>query len=158
MEEYKMSPEFALKEILESVPVLNDKVSAIQPKKDFRPPFAFYVSDTDDEEESLDGWTGLQRYTGSVHLVNASYRGLQLLCARVRKAFQEARGALYETPENEPDTVMRGRILVENAVITQSSPDLYESEVGYYRRVLNIRLDYQTDEIFQDEEEEVISL
>ena len=147
-----MSPEFALVSALESVPVLTDKVAALQPKKDARPPFAFYVSNTDDEEEALDGLTGLQQYTGTVHLVAGSFRGLQLLCARARYAVQHMRGQLYTTPETGAAGGPQGRVLIENAVMTQSSPDLYEAEVGYYRRMYTVRLDYQTDEIFPEEE------
>ena len=158
MEEYdRLSPEFALVAALESVPVLAGRISALQPKKDVRPPFGFYVSDSDTEEEALDGSTGLQEWSGTLHLVAGTFRGLQLLSARARLAVQEMRGRVYSTPENDAEDVPRGRILIEEAAMRQSSPDLYEAEVGYYRRMYSVRLDYQTEEIF-DETEEVTSV
>ncbi len=150
--EGKLSPEFALVQVLETVPELQDKTNALQPKKGVKPPFAFYVSDTDDEEQALDGGTGLQQYTATVHLVSGSFRGLQLLCAWAKAAVRAMRGVTYSTPENEPADVLQGRILVEDAIMTQSSPDLYEAEVGYYRRMYNVRIDYQTEEVITDDD------
>lgn len=148
----RLSPEFALVAALESIPVLQDRVSALQPMKGLRPPFAFYISSMDDEEQALDGRTGLQQYTGAVHLVAGTFRGLQLLSARARLAVQQMQGQLYSTPENDIEDVPRGRILVEAAVMTQSSPDLYETEVGYYRRMYTVRLDYQTEEVINNDD------
>ena len=148
----RLSPEFALVLVLETVPGLQDKTNALQPKKGCKPPFAFYVSSTDDEDQALDGGTGLQRYTATLHLVAGSFRGLQVLCAFVKAAIRAMRGVTYSTPQNEPDDVPRGSILVEDANLTQSSPDLYEAEVGYYRRMYNVRIDYQTEEVFTNED------
>ena len=144
----QISPEFALVQALETVPGLQDKTNALQPKKGVKPPFAFYVSSTDDEEQALDGGTGLMRYTATVHLVSGSFRGLQLLCAWARSAVLAMQGATYSTLADESDDVLRGRILVEDTGMQQSSPDLYEAEVGYYRRMYNVRIDYQTEEVF----------
>ena len=93
----RMSPEFALKAALATVPVIADpaegepKVSALQPKKDWKPPFTFYVPTEDSEEEALDGLTGLQSFAAAIHCVAGTYRGLQLLCVRVKKALKEMR-------------------------------------------------------------------
>lgn len=144
-----MSPEFAMVQMLEAVPRLQGKINALQPKKGVKPPFAFYVSDTDDEEQALDGGTGLQRYTATLHLVGESFRSLQILAAFTNVAIRAMRGATYSTPADEPDDVLRGRILVEDTGMQQSSPDLYEAEVGYYRRMYNVRIDYQTEEVFE---------
>lgn len=145
-----LSPEFALVQALETVPGLQNRVNALQPKKGVKPPFAFYVSDTDDEDQALDGGTGLQRYTATLHLVEASFRGLQLLCAWTRAAIVAMKHGTYSTPEYD-DGAPRGTILVEDTGMTQSSPDLYEAEVGYYRRMYTVRIDYQTEEVFTGE-------
>ena len=147
MAEYNLSPEFAFVQALETVSVLKDRVTALQPKKGVKPPLSFYVPNRDDEEQALDGGTGLQTYAAQLHLVGGTYRGLLLLCARAKKAILAMRGATYSTPENEPGDVLRGRILVEDTAMTLSSPDLYEAEVGYYRRVYTVQLDYQTEEV-----------
>ena len=147
----RLSPEFALVAALETVPVLVNKVAALQPKKDWLPPFAFYISDTDNEDQTLDGWSGLQAYSGTLHLVSTSYRGLQALCLRTRQAIRDMRGGVYSTPEGDL-TEPCGKILIEAVDMTQSSPDLFEKEVGYYRRMYTIRLNYQTEEVFPDED------
>lgn len=149
--EGNLSPEFALVQALETVPALKGRINALQPKKGVKPPYAFYASDADDEEQALDGGTGLMRYTATLHLVESSFRGLQLLCAWARSAVLAMRGATYSTPADEPDDIIRGRILVEDTGMQQSSPDLYEAEVGYYRRMYTVRIDYQTEEVFEDD-------
>ena len=88
----------------------------------------------------------------TLHLVGETYLGLHLLCARAKMAILDMRGATYTTPENDADDALQGQILVEDTGMTQSSPDLYETEVGYYRRMYTIRLDYQTEEVFADDD------
>lgn len=144
-----LSPEFALVQALETVTELTDKVNVLQPKKGVRPPYAFYTSDTDDEEQALDGGTGLMRYTATLHLVSSSFRGLQLLCAKAKTAVMAMRRDTYTT---ENDSIPGGQILVEDVGMTQSSPDLYETEVGYYRRMYSVRIDYQTEEVYADDD------
>ena len=152
MDGYALSPEFALVQALETIPLLQGRINALQPKKGIRPPFAFYVSDADDEDQALDGGTGLKRNTATLHLVGETYLGLHLLCARAKMAILDMRGATYTTPENDADDALQGQILVEDTGMTQSSPDLSETEVGYYRRMYTIRLDYQTEEVFADDD------
>lgn len=149
-ESERLSPEFALVAALEGAPLLTGRVSALQPKKDIRPPFAFYISTADDEDQALDGGTGLQSYGAQLHLVGASMRELLKLSGQAKGAVRGMRGLTYSTPENGGDGWPRGTVLIERATITQVSPDLYESEVGYYRRVYSVRLDYQTEEVLSD--------
>jgi hypothetical protein len=146
-----MSPEFALVQALETVPVLRDKVNALQPPKGKRAPFAYYIPTADEEKQALDGTTGLQSWSGTVHLVSNGARALQLLCSMVKSALYLMRGCVYETPEDDQEDGTKGRVLIEYAEAEQSSPDLYESEVGLYRRVYTVRLDFQTEEIFEEE-------
>lgn len=154
----RMSPEFALAQALGTVPVIADpaggepKVAALQPKKDWRAPFLFYIPSIDEEEEALDGDTGLQSWTGTVHCVGGTYKGMQLLCQRVKKAVREMRGAVYRTPEEETEPCQKGVVLIEDANIFQSSPDLIETEVGLYRRIYTVRLDYQTEEVYENDD------
>lgn len=82
----RMSPEFALVQALSTVPVIADptgrepKVGALQPKKDWKAPYLFYIPTGDAEEEALDGSTGLQRFAATLHCVAGTHRGLLLLC------------------------------------------------------------------------------
>ena len=148
----RLSPEFALTAALESVPELAGKVSAIQPKKDFRAPFAFYTPSTDEEQEALDGGTGLQGFVCTLHIVAGSFRALQLLCLKAKRTVRSMCGQTFSTPEKDPDPGPKGRILIEDTDMTQSSPDLFETEVGYFRRMYTVRLDYQTEEVFDDDD------
>ncbi len=147
-----MSPEFALAAAMEAAPSLAGKVSAMQPKKDAAPPFAFYVPTEDREEETLDGPSGLQRFSASLHIVAAGHRSLQLVAAQVKQAVTGMRGRVYRTPAEDEAAGLKGAVLIEYAELAQSSPDLYEAEVGLYRRMYHVRLDYQTEEINDDEE------
>ena len=150
----RMSPEFALVLALGTVPVIADpgggdpKVAALQPRQNWKPPFLFYVPVTDSEDEALNGPTDLQHFAAQLHCVSASYRGLQLLSQRTKKAVRTMAGAVYTTPETDPEEGPKGRILIETASMEQNSPDLLETEVGLYRRIYTVRLDYQTEEVF----------
>ena len=149
----RLSPEFALVEALRSVPVLLDdsgdpKVAAMQPKKGWKPPFAFYVPTVDSEDEALDGPTGLQHFAAQLHFVGGTHRGMQLLCLRAKKALTAMQGAVYSTDpaDGEPG----GSILAESVNLQQVSADLHETEVSYYRRVYTVQIDYQTEEVHEE--------
>ena len=152
----RMSPEFALVQALGTVPVIADpaggepKVAALHPKKDWKPPFLFYVPSEDSEESDLDGPNGLQSWAGTLHCVAGTHRGLQLLCARAKKALREMRGEACRTPINDPEQGLKGAVLIESVEVAQSSPDLLEMEVGLYRRMYAIRIDYQTEEVYEE--------
>ncbi|MCR5136093.1 MAG: hypothetical protein K6C12_03210 [Oscillospiraceae bacterium] len=154
----RMSPEFALVEALRTVPALQDpdggepKVAAMQPKKSWRAPFVFYIPQEDSEERALDGPTGLQSFAATLHCVGGTHRGLQLLCQRCRKALREMPGSVYSTPEEDTGEGPKGRILVEDLDLEQGSPDLYEAEVSLYRRIYTVRIHFQTEEVYEDEE------
>lgn len=148
----RMSPEFALAAALETVPVLLGKFTAMQPKKDAAPPFGFYVPTADAEEQLLDGPSGQQRFSATVHLVAATHRHLQLISSLAKQAVQEMCGAVYRTPAENEAVGLKGAVLIEYTEMEQSSPDLYEAEVGFYRRMYTVRLNYQTEQVNEDEE------
>lgn len=148
----RMSPEFALVAALETVPELRNGINPMQPKKDRQPPFAFYSPTADTEEQLLDGPSELQSFSATLHLVAASYRRLLLICSLVKQAVLEMRGTIYRTPAEDEAVGLKGAVLIEYTEMDQSSPDLYEAEVGLYRRMYTVRLDYQTEEVNEDEE------
>lgn len=141
-----MSVEAALVQALETVPALAGKVSAVQPIAQAAPPFAFYIPTADAAEEDLDGDTELRSFGATVHLVAATARALYNLCRLARAAVADMKGTIYGDAGS--------RILVERARIDQTSPDLYEAEVGLFRRVYTVSLDYQADD---NNQQEVIS-
>lgn len=147
----RMSPEFALEAAIESVPALSGKVSALQPPQTATAPFAFYIPTADEEDETLEGGSGLQSFAGTLHIVAGGFRQLLLLCALVKRAITDMKGRVYSTPQPDTAAGPKGRVLIERAEIEQSSPDLLETEVGLYRRTYTIRLDYQTEEFYDEE-------
>ncbi len=66
---------------------------------------------------------------------------------KAKKAIRDMRGTVWSTPQDDDEEGPKGSILIEDVNIEQSSPDLIEMEVGYYRRMYNVRLDYQTEEV-----------
>ena len=149
----RLSPEFALTEALRSVPVLQlpdgeAKVAAMQPKKDWRAPFVFYIPQEDSEEKDLDGPNGLQTFSAQIHCVGGTHRGMELLAQRCRKAIREMPGCVYSTPEDDTEEGLKGTVLIEDVDLQLASPDLYEAEVGLYRRIYIARLFYQTEEVY----------
>lgn len=146
----RLSPEFALVEAMDAVPLLGGKVSALQPKPSWEPPFVFYIPSEDEEEEALDGPTGLQSFSAELHCVAATYRSLQLMCQQIKKALRVMQGTVYSTPDNDPDMGVKGRVLIERMTATQTSPDLIEMEVGFYRRIYRVDLEYQTEEVYEE--------
>ncbi len=145
-----MSPEFALVAALETAPELRDRVTPMQPPKSAAAPFAFYIPSSDSEDECLDGSSGLQHFSATLHLVAGTFRKLQMLSALSKAAVLGMRGAVYRTPEGVEDGGPTGAVLIEYTEMTQSSPDLYEAEVGLYRRVYTVRVDYQTEEVIEE--------
>lgn len=145
-----MSPEFALVAALETVPILRDGITPMQPKKDRQPPFGFYIPTADTEEQLLDGPSGLQSFSATLHLVAASYRHLQLICSLSKQAVLDMRGAVYRTPAEDQAVGLKGAVLVEYTEMDQNGPDLYEAGVGLYRRMYTVRLDYQTVEVTEE--------
>ena len=147
----RLSPEFALTDALETVPALAGKVSVMQPKKSTSAPLAFYIPQHDSVEKDLDGETGLQHFTALVHLVAPKHRQLQLIARLAAQAVEDMRGSLYRTPEEDPEEGPKGVILVENTEMEQSSPDLYDTDPRLFRRVYTVRIDYQTEEVYDEE-------
>ena len=164
----RLSPEFAIVIALDTIPALNGKVGALQPKKDWQPPFAFYIPTVDTEEQTLEGPSGLQHFECEIHFVAGSHRGLQGLCRAAKRTIYTMQGQCYATdsaiategmtamavsgsagvsgPEDTSDAP-QDKVLIEAVNMEQRSPDLVEMEVGLYRRMYTLRLDYQTEEV-----------
>ena len=106
----------------------------------------------DTEGQLLDGPSGLQSFSATLNLVAASFRHLQLISSLAKRAVLDMRGAVYRTPEEDEAVGLKGRVLIEYTEMDQSGPDLFEASVGLYRRMYTVRLDYQTVEVFEDEE------
>lgn len=126
-----MTPEEAILTVLEPIAGLQGKVYPMEALKNATVPFVFYRQTAGDEEDDLDGLTGLQTATFEIHCVAKSYAALVSLAGSVRMALQGMQGRTYEG------------LLIERAKVRQASPDLHEREVNMMRRAYALQLDYQ---------------
>lgn len=140
---------------LESIAGLRRKIYPLRPDKNAVPPFCFFIQDTDSEDETLTGLTGLQHTGYKLHVVAEEYRALSLLCGTIRARLQSMQGVFYERSDNGLVGIMivgsampqvnADQLFVERVRVMQSSPDLWESDVGWYRRIYDVDFDYQTE-------------
>lgn len=126
-----MNLEQAVVSVLEGLDGLSGRVFPAEALKNAAAPFAFYLLDEDGEREALDGLTGLCSAALEIHCVAKNYGELTALSAAVRMALRGVGGQAF------------GSLFVERAVVRQRSPDIKETEVGLYRRVYALQLDYQ---------------
>lgn len=129
-----MTPEQAILTVLEPIEELRYKVYPAEAIKNAAAPFVFYLQHTEDEEETLDGPTGLMSALFEVNCVAQSYASMLWLVSTVRPALQSMQGCTY------------GDLLIERVSVRQASPDLKEKEVGLYRRMLQLEIHYQKEE------------
>lgn len=134
----RLNVDFAMVSAVESVNDLQDQIWPLQPKKNAKPSFCFYEQISDDEEEALDGLTGLQHTGFRLHVVSDGIMSLSTLCARIMAAIRWMAGSVFQRTES-------ARIYVEYVTTKQTSPDLYESDVGFYRRIYEVDIFYQTE-------------
>lgn len=126
-----MTPEEIVKNTLESIDGLSGRVFPVEALKNAQPDFVFYKSASQDEEDALDGPTGLLKTEIEVHCVTASYGALVGLCQTVRRRLRGLTGTSH------------GGTFIERAVVQQATPDLRETEVILFRRAYALQLDYQ---------------
>ena len=126
-----MTPEEAVLTVLEPIEGLRDKVYPAEALKNATGDFVFYLQHGEDEEETLEGPTGLMSAVFEINCVSRTYAGLARLVSAVRTALQSMQGVTY------------GDLLIERASVRQASPDLKEKEVNLYRRMLTLAIHYQ---------------
>ncbi len=93
-------------------------------------PFVVYMMASNREKMALDGPTGLWTAVFDVNCVADTYSVMVSLAERVSSALSEIRGKTFDG------------LLVEQVNI-QASPDLKEVDVGLWRRLYTLTLDYQ---------------
>ena len=130
-----MTPEEVIKAVLEPIAGLQEKVFPAEAIKNVPAPFVVYLQHSEDEEETLDGPTGLISADFEINCVAQNYAGLTRLVGAVRTALQSMQGVTYED------------LLIERASVRQASPDLKEKEVNLYRRMLSLAIHYQKEEL-----------
>lgn len=129
-----MTLDKVIKATLEPVKGLHAHVYPLEGLKNATPPFAFYFQTTEDEEDALDGRTGLMEAAFEVHIVAKTYANLVWLAGAARTALQQLQGTTHED------------LLIERVTVTQASRDVKEVEVNLYRRPYVLRVNYQKEE------------
>lgn len=150
-----LTPDGVMVDALEAITALKKQIWPMQPRKNAKPPFCFYLQISDDEDEALDAMTGLQHTSYQLHAVAGSYRSLDILCGRIKAAIRAMTGRAWARPDTAvcdlavcdkaAADVGAGGLLVEDAQAEQVSPDLYDDDVGFFRRVYQVDIDYQTE-------------
>lgn len=128
-----MTPDEAIKSALEPVAGLANKVFPLEGLKNAAAPFVFYLQTAEDEEETLGGSTGLLSASFEVNAVARTYAELVALAGAVRANLRALQGTIYDG------------LLIERAIVRQTSPDLKEREVNLYRRAYVLQLHYQKE-------------
>ena len=127
-----------IKTTLEPIAGLDKHVYPLEGLKNATPPFAFYFQTAEDEEDTLDGRTGLMEATFEVNIVAKTYANLVWLSGSARLALQELQGTTHNG------------LLIERVTVTQASGDVKETEVNLYRRPYVLRVNYQKDEMINE--------
>lgn len=133
----KMTPDQAIKTALEPIEGLASKVYPLEGLKNATAPFVFYLRLSGDEDDALDGPTGLLTASFEINCVARTYAELIALCGGVRPVLQQLQGREFPG------------LLIERAKVRQQSPDLKETEVNLYRRMYVLQINYQ--EVISDE-------
>lgn len=153
----RLTPDFVMVEELESLDGLSESVWPLQPQKNAEPPFVFYIQDSDDEDEALDGQTGLQHTRFKLHVVvgPGEYRRLAILGSMIKARLSRLQGQAWERSDtgivgltvvgDAMPQVPGDRLFIERVHVAQASPDLFETDVGFYRRIYDVEFDYQTE-------------
>ena len=129
-----MTAEQALVEALSPLPILSGRVFPLEALKNAAAPFVFYLRQTAEEREDLDGPTGLRSAVFEIHCVARTYQELTVLAEAAHRALLDLRGGCREG------------LCIQRAAVRQASPDLREREVCLCRRALLFEIHYQQEE------------
>lgn len=124
-----------IKTTLEPITGLDNHVYPLEGLKNAVPPFAFYFQTAEDEEDTLDGRTGLMNASFEVHVVAKTYANLVWLAGSARLALQKLQGTTHKG------------LLIERVTVTQASRDVKDMEVNLFRRPYLLRVNYQKEEM-----------
>lgn len=114
--------ETVVKNAIERVPALSGCVYPLNAPENGKPPFCVYVSHGSTETDSLGGWIGSFDSEMEINVIHQSYKGMKNLSAAVVDELKKISDA--------------------SMTISEESPEIYEHEIGAYRKIINIRMMY----------------
>lgn len=121
----------AILDAVKGIPALEDRVFHAEALKNASPPFAFWLQTSESTEQALDGYTALENASYELHLCARKLESLDPMVRAVRSAVIAIQGT-------ETD-----RVLYERIDFRQITPEINEKEVGLFRKVYQISVDYQ---------------
>lgn len=116
---------------LKAITGMSDKVYHAEALKNAAAPFIFWLQTLEDEEQALDGYTGLLSASMEIHVVAKNLASLN----SISKAARSAVIALQGTTS--------GGFLFEKVAVQLATPVIDEREVGLFRKVYSVNIQYQ---------------
>ena len=120
-----------IKAALETVSGLTGKVYHAEALKNASAPFVFWLQTGESFEQALDGYTELGENLYEIHLVAKRLDTLDPAASAARAAVIALQGTTADG------------VLFERIDIRQISPLIHEKEVGLYRKVYQLDVNYQ---------------
>ncbi|MHC1696453.1 MAG: DUF3168 domain-containing protein [Eubacteriales bacterium] len=125
-----MAIEDVLKETLETVAGLSGQVYPLNAPEDNPAPYLTYLQSSGEEYDALDDWTGLYKGSYELNVLHRSYKEMKQLAALVIAKLKTLQGTTIS------------EILVQSVSIDENSPELYETQIKLYRKIINITIQY----------------
>ena len=120
-----------IKAAVETAAELTGSVFHVEALKNASAPFAFWLQIREETEQALDGYTELDTAGYELHICSKYLEQLDEKAAAARAAVISLQGT-------EADGVLYERINIR-----QITPVIHEREVGLYRKVYEITIEYQ---------------
>lgn len=121
-----MTIEEALRDRLETITGLENKVFPLSAKKGTSAPYVIYVGHVGRNNKSIDGSSLMYEVPIEINILHNKYR---LLKEMVR--------AIVNALENINVTHLLGTLSIQEVVIEDSNTEVYEHQVDMYRSILN---------------------
>lgn len=115
---------------LESVAGLSGKVFPCSAKEGTKAPYLVYLQTGGSTYEALDGYMDLNQKSFELNVVHTSYKNMKSLAELVISKLKGMQGCTISGT------------LIQKLSIDENSPELYESEVNFFRKIINIKIIY----------------
>lgn len=113
--------EITVADAIKTVPGLSNRVYPLNAPEGVAMPYCVYVSSGTTEDDSLTEWLGSYDTDIEINLIHSTYKGVKTLAQSVTAALK----------------------LIDCAVhISENQPEIYESEIEAYRKIINIKLQH----------------
>jgi hypothetical protein len=115
---------------LKTITGLTSTVWALTAPEKPTAPFLIYKQQSGEEFEILNGFTGCNRSTYELNIMNTTYRTTKTLAALVIAKLKTMQGATYSGT------------LIQAVFFDENSPEIWEEEIKLYRKIINVTIIY----------------